>query len=41
VARNAAASHQLSATVSEVADTAAELARIAESIRGEVGMFRI
>ncbi|GLH70945.1 hypothetical protein GETHPA_24780 [Geothrix rubra] len=41
VARNAAASHQLSATVSEVADTAAELARIAESIRGEVGSFRV
>jgi methyl-accepting chemotaxis protein len=41
VARNAAASHHLSATVSEVAGTASELARIAESIRGEVGMFRV
>ena len=41
VERNAAASHQLSATVSEVAGTAAELARIAESIRGEVGHFRV
>ena len=41
VAQNAAASHQLSATVSEVAGTAAELARIAESIRSEVAQFRV
>lgn len=41
VARNAAASHQLSATISEVASTAGELSRIAESIRGEVAQFRV
>ena len=41
VARNASASHQLSATVSEVAGTATELSRIAESIRTEVAMFRV
>ena len=41
VARNASASHQLSATVSEVAGTASELSRIAESIRSEVAMFRV
>lgn len=41
VGRNAAASHQLSATISEVASTAAELSRIAESIRGEVAQFRV
>ena len=41
VVQNASASHQLSATVSEVAGTAAELARIAESIRSEVGQFRV
>ncbi len=41
VTRNASASHQLSATVGEVASTASELSRIAESIRGEVAMFRV
>lgn len=41
VARNASASHHLSATVSEVAGTAGELSRIAESIRAEVAMFRV
>ena len=41
VIRNASASHQLSATVSEVAGTASELSRIAESIRGEVAMFKV
>ncbi len=41
VARNASASHQLSATVSEVASTASELSRIAESIRGEVALFQV
>jgi methyl-accepting chemotaxis protein len=41
VARNASASHQLSATVSEVAGTASELSRIAESIRAEVALFRV
>jgi methyl-accepting chemotaxis protein len=41
VAHNASASHQLSATVSEVASTASELSHIAESIRGEVAMFRV
>lgn len=41
VARNASASHHLSATVSEVAGTAAELSRIAESIRAEVALFRV
>lgn len=41
VARNASASHQLSATVSEVAGTASELSRIADSIRTEVAMFRV
>ncbi|MDP1831027.1 MAG: methyl-accepting chemotaxis protein [Geothrix sp.] len=41
VARNASASHQLSATVSEVASTATELSHIAESIRAEVAMFRV
>jgi methyl-accepting chemotaxis protein len=41
VVRNASASHQLSATVSEVASTAAELSRIGESIRGEVALFKV
>jgi methyl-accepting chemotaxis protein len=41
VAHNASASHQLSTTVSEVASTASELSLIAESIRGEVAMFRV
>jgi len=41
VARNASASHHLSATVTEVAGTAGELSRIAESIRTEVAMFRV
>ena len=41
VARNASASHQLSATVSEVADTSTELSRIAESIRAEVALFTV
>jgi len=41
VTRNASASHQLSATVSEVASTASELSRIAESLRGEVGRFKV
>jgi methyl-accepting chemotaxis protein len=41
VARNASASHQLSATVSEVADTSSELSRIAESIRAEVALFKV
>lgn len=41
VARNASASHHLSATVSEVAGTASELSNIAESIRGEVARFTI
>ena len=41
VGRNAAASHQLSATISEVAGTATELSRIAESIRGEVAQFHV
>ncbi len=41
VMANANASHQLSATVGEVASTASELSRIAESIRGEVAMFQV
>lgn len=41
VVQNASASHHLSATVSEVAGTAAELSRIAESIRTEVALFQV
>ena len=41
VSRNAADSHQLSATVSEMAATAAELSRIGESIKAEVSLFRV
>jgi methyl-accepting chemotaxis protein len=41
VRQNASASHQLSATVSEVAGTSAELSRIAESIRAEVALFTV
>lgn len=39
--RNANASHQVSATVAEVASTATELSHIAESIRMEVASFRV
>lgn len=41
VRQNAAASHQLSATISEVAATSSELSRIAESIREEVALFKV
>jgi methyl-accepting chemotaxis protein len=41
VASNAQASHLISSTVSELARTAAELARISEAIHLEVGAFKV
>lgn len=41
VAQNASANHQLSSMVSDLAHTATELSHIAESIRGDVSLFKV